>query len=137
MLRLNSFECALQIGAQRFHIRAVGGEVDLDHAAEDVAALQAGDDRFERGGIAGQDGRSGAVADGDRHAVFVAGDGALGVGDGKVHCRHRAAANRWLDEAAARADYADRVVEAERACHVSCSHFAHAVADDGVRLDTP
>ena len=53
MLRLNSFECALQIGAKRFHIRTVGGEVDLDHAAEDVAALQAGDDRFERGRIAG------------------------------------------------------------------------------------
>ena len=42
-----------------------------------------------------------------------------------------------LDQAAAGTDDARGVVEGQRASDIACGDLAHAVADDGVGVDTP
>ncbi len=126
-----------QRGAQRVHLRAVRGDVDLDPAAEDRARLQGLDDRVERRRVAREHRGARAVAHGDRDLILVAADGLLGLLPGELDHDHGAAAPRLQQERAPPADDARGVVQRERARDVRRRDLAHAVPHDRVRLHAP
>ncbi len=135
--RLQPCQSLQQIGAQRLHLGAVRGKIDLHHATEDVTALQPIQNGGERGRIAGQHRRGGTVADGDRHAVFAADQDAPRVLDGKFHRRHGALPNGALEQPAAMTDNPDGIVEAQGTGDVCGRDLAQTMAHHGLRLDAP
>ena len=84
-----------ELAAERVHLGAVAGDGRGVHApAEHAPGLELLDDLLEGGGVAGQDGRAGAVAHGDRDAVLVPGQRARGLLEQQLDRGHRPLAAR-------------------------------------------
>ena len=132
-----ALEAGLQLGHQRVHVRAVGGHVHLHPAGEHLASLELGEQLLDRVGVARHDRRARAVAHGHREPAAVAADRLPSLVERQLHDGHRPAAGDALHQLAAPADDARGVLQGQRAGHVGRRHLAHAVPDDGRRLDAP
>jgi hypothetical protein len=87
--------------------------------------------------VTDDDGRTLAVADRDRQAVFAAAKARADFRRRELDHRHGTPATDRGEQPAALADDPGRVLQAERPGHVRGRDFAHAVAHHRRRLDSP
>ena len=134
-LRLQIGQFSAQVGQHRVDDRVVGGDVDVDAAGQPVLGGHHRDDGVDLLGWTGDDDlvRRGLDGHGDPGVV---GEQVLGSRAGEFEQRHRALPGQSLHQTRASGNHFQSVGRAERTGHHRGGHFAHRVADHGIRDHT-
>ena len=130
--RRQSLENTEQGPSRALHMRRMRGDVHLYQSAEYAARDEGLDEKGDRLRVARNDAGTRAVAPPQRKHASQPDERGVHLIDRKIDQGHRTLTALLLHQDAPAADDPQCVVQRERAAEVGGSHFAHAVADNGI-----